>query len=96
MACRHPLAVETQFERELRRRGMDANAPAGSAGDSYSAAPRSPFEQQQRAAPRPPPSFRGQEDDNVPPQLQYSRALNSEGLEVRQAQWADGWAGWTY
>lgn len=88
--------METQFERELRRRGMDANAPAGSAGDSYSAAPRSPFEQQQRAAPRPPPSFRGQEDDNVPPQLQYSRALNSEGLEVRQAQWADGWAGWTY
>ncbi len=77
--------MENKFEKELRRRGLDGNAPAGAAGDGYSSAPRSPFEQQQqRAAPRPPPSFRGQADDTVPPQLQYSRAINSEGLEVRR------------
>lgn len=76
-------AVETQFERELRRRGMDGSGP----GDSYASAPRSPGEQQvqqQRTGPRPPPSFQREAEDDVPPQLKYSRALNSEGLEVRR------------
>lgn len=63
---------------------MDASTSGGGAP------PRSASEEggrQQRSAPRPPPSFRGAPDDTVPPQLAQSRALNSEGLEVRVRRW---------
>ncbi|KAL4458760.1 hypothetical protein ABPG75_013625 [Micractinium tetrahymenae] len=81
-------AVETAFEKELRRRGMGSGSFSDEEAAARAAAPRSPFHeqqaggrQQQRAGPRPPPSFRDGDDGEVPPQLAKSRALNSEGLE---------------
>ena len=69
------LAVESLFEKELRRRGIDASDPSTSKGPP----------EQQRTATRPAPGFRGapsEDDYDVPPQLARSRALQSEGLEV--------------
>lgn len=84
-----PFAVEAAFEQELRRRGMGSGSFSEEEAAARAAAPRSPFDQepagsrqQSRTGPRPPPSFRADEDE-VPPQLAKSRALNSEGLEVR-------------
>lgn len=81
--------MESLFEKELKRRGLDSASISGDELTSAKAGnPRAPYEQQQgrgrqqRAAPRPPPSFQGSAfDDEVPPQLARSRALNSEGLE---------------
>lgn len=80
--------METAFEKELQRRGMGSGSFSEEEAATRAAAPRSPFDQQQsggrqrqqRAGPRPPPSFRA-DDEEVPPQLAKSRALNSEGLE---------------
>lgn len=85
-----PASVEDQFEKELRRRGLDPTSSVSeeSLSSAAQAQRRSAFEQQQqrRTAPRPPPSFRGEpEEDEVPPQLAKSRALNAEGLEVGRA-----------
>lgn len=79
--------IEAAFEQELRRRGMGSGSFSEEEAAARAAAPRSPFDQepagsrqQSRTGPRPPPSFRADEDE-VPPQLAKSRALNSEGLE---------------
>lgn len=66
--------IESLFEKELRRRGIDASDPSTSKGPP----------EQQRTATRPAPGFRGapsEDDYDVPPQLARSRALQSEGLE---------------
>jgi hypothetical protein len=78
----YAVSVEDLFEQELRRRGLDPTRSQDEGSDP-AAQPRSPFKQQQqrRPGPRPPPSFR-QDEEEVPPQLAKSRALNSEGLEV--------------
>ena len=80
------LAVESLFEKELRRRGIDASDPSTSKGPP----------EQQRTATRPAPGFRGapsEDDYDVPPQLARSRALQSEGLEVSAGGRSSGGAG---
>lgn len=81
--------LESAFEKELRRRGLDAASVSGDE-KTAAAAPRFPLgqsgsgQQQQRGGgQRPAPSFRGapEEEDDVPPQLKQSRLLNAEGLE---------------
>lgn len=66
--------MESLFEKELARRGIDASDPSTSKGPP-----------EQRTATRAPaPGFRGaspEVDFDTPPQLARSRALNSEGLE---------------
>ena len=92
--ARLPPAVESQFEKELRRRGLDSASIGDEADTAAATTPRTPLEQQQggqqqQRRPRPPPSFARDNSDEVPPQLERSRALNSEGLEVGGARrWA--------
>lgn len=69
------------FKKELERRqisSVDDIPDQPSTSTRTGTTPQSPFEQRRSATP--PPSFAGRNDE-VPPQLQKSRELNSEGLE---------------
>ncbi|PSC76466.1 conserved oligomeric Golgi complex subunit 5 [Micractinium conductrix] len=86
--------MESQFEKELRRRGLDSASIGDEADTAAATTPRTPLEQQQggqqqQRRPRPPPSFARDNSDEVPPQLERSRALNSEGLEGLPARAAE-------
>ena len=66
--------LDELFRRELARRSI-------SSVDDIPDKPSSSSSVQFQRRTTPPPSFAGGMEDDVPPQLQKSRELNSEGLE---------------
>jgi hypothetical protein len=79
--------TESLFMKELKRRGIsriedvDQRSPVGGAIDGPSVSGQArPGQAQPFTSAPPPPMFSGREE--VPPQLQRSRELNSEGLEA--------------
>lgn len=79
-------AVADMFEKELRRRGLDSGSSMSEENLRAASGAQTPSSSStQRTSPRPAPSFQGRaEEEEESPQLARSRALNSEGLEVRK------------